>query len=76
MDEGDEYVPQISQMDYSLMEPGGYNSGGMSNGSGLTNISYYEGAPNNANSLTSLQQMTNMYGEASTSGGKANNFFQ
>lgn len=63
MDEGDEYVPQISQMEY-MMDTGG--PGPMANGQqyncsgGMSAMNYYE--PNNdSNALNAMQQMTNMY---------------
>ncbi|KAE9551126.1 hypothetical protein FO519_005661 [Halicephalobus sp. NKZ332] len=62
MDEGDEYVPQISQMEY-MMDTGG--PGPMTNGQqyncsgGMSAMNYYE--PNDSNALNAMQQMTNMY---------------
>lgn len=57
MDEGDEYVPNISQMDYALMD----GSGSM--GSSMGASSYYDGG-SGASAMNSLQQMTSMYGDA------------
>lgn len=64
MDDGDEYIPQISQMEY-MLDSGG--PGSMSNGSqqynctgGMNAMNYYE--TNDSNALNAMQQMTNIYG--------------